>query len=108
MDSDARQLSVCLATTQPVQAFATSRSIRLILVGMNYQDLRCVHAAILRESVCRHLAFYTRLRQRISKQRFPPGDFDADVESAWNAVHLLAVKLHYASIPSGVAVAPKE
>jgi len=60
-------------------------------------------AKILHAAVHRTLGYLFRLRARMEKAGFPPGDkLFGLTDSAYDALHSLSVELHYLSCPSGV------
>jgi hypothetical protein len=75
---------------------------------VKYAGLTCEQARKVKETIDRQLDFYTRLRHKVERRSVPTDDFYIDVEAAADAVHRLSIKLHYASMASGVAMPPKE
>jgi hypothetical protein len=75
---------------------------------VKYADLTCEQARKPKETIDRQLNFCTRLHRMVERRSVPTDDFYIDVEAAADAVHRLSIKPHYASMPSGVAMKPKE
>ena len=70
---------------------------------MDSNELTPAQAKILHTAVHRTLGYLFRLRARMEKAGFPPGDkLFRLTDSAYDALHSLSVELHYLSCPSGV------
>ena len=70
---------------------------------MDSNDPRRHQAAALGRGIRRSLNYFSRLRTRMERTDFPPGDplFQL-VDRVYNAVHHLSVHVHYLSCGSGV------
>jgi hypothetical protein len=72
-------------------------------------DLRSDQAAALGRAIRRSLNYYSRLRTRMERKGFPPGDpLFRLVDRAYDAVHHLSFHVHYLSCGSGVGEVPRK
>lgn len=75
---------------------------------MHSNELRRDQAAALARGLHRGLNYLARLRARMERKGFPPGDplFQL-VDNAHDAVFKLSVRVHYLSCGSGVGQPPR-
>jgi hypothetical protein len=70
---------------------------------MDIHSLTPDQAAKMYKAIWPALNYLTRLRARMEKKGFPPGDRHFQlVNQASDAVHRLSIELHYLSCKSGV------
>jgi hypothetical protein len=76
---------------------------------MNSKDLQPWQAEVFGQALFRHVNYLYRLKSRMEKVGFLPGDpLFREVCEAYDAVHKLSVTLHYLSCTSGVGLSPKK